>query len=619
MANLISHNAIAKLGKDSDITGLVFQVLDVTNSQSSAGRPQIRVKLSDGTKRLDTVFGPCLKDMVDNGEFEETGVIRIKQAQLNENAHGSLVMILLEAEVVSRSLGAVIGNPSTAPAASAAVKAEASNKSKAPAAPVAEQTPIAKKPRLSDESRPSPSTSTRLASSRRVQPIESLNPYFDKWTIKARVTSKGDLRSYKNARGEGQVFSVELTDEQGTQIQATMFREAADKFFELLQLNKVYYITGGKLRMANRNFTNVNNQYEMTLGETSIIEECEDAECVAVPKAVYHLVPIPELGLHLPAPDAANTYAKLVDVLGVVTSVGNLDEITRKSDGKSLPKRDVTIADSSAKTVTVTLWNKLAEEFEGDVNSVIAIRGVRPSDFNGISLSTVTKSQVILSPDCQEAVALREWWEAEGGTAHLEPLSAGMAMGGGAQGRGARSAPAVRKSLLELSQHVVTGDKPEYFNTRAVITFVKKDAPLWYNACPTDKCNKKVTDDGSGQFHCEGCQKSFPNFTRRFVTSLLASDYSGGCWLNGFHEQVQTIFHSSANELADTMAADPKQYEKRIHEALFQDLSFRVSVRKHEYNGETRQRVTIVAVQPTDPVAESHFLLQEIAKYVTVS
>lgn len=51
-----------------------------------------------------------------------------------------------------------------------------------------------------------------MGMTRRVHSLISLNPYQGSWTIKVRVTSKGSLRTYKNARGEGCVFNVELTD-----------------------------------------------------------------------------------------------------------------------------------------------------------------------------------------------------------------------------------------------------------------------------------------------------------------------------------------------------------------------------------------------------------------------
>lgn len=53
----------------------------------------------------------------------------------------------------------------------------------------------------------------RMAMTRRVHPLVSLNPYQGNWTIKVRVTSKGNMRTFKNFRGEGCVFNVELTDE----------------------------------------------------------------------------------------------------------------------------------------------------------------------------------------------------------------------------------------------------------------------------------------------------------------------------------------------------------------------------------------------------------------------
>jgi replication factor A1 len=53
-----------------------------------------------------------------------------------------------------------------------------------------------------------------------VFPIASLNPYQPRWRIRARVSLKGPMKTFQNARGEGRLFSVNLIDESG-EIKAT--------------------------------------------------------------------------------------------------------------------------------------------------------------------------------------------------------------------------------------------------------------------------------------------------------------------------------------------------------------------------------------------------------------
>ena len=42
-----------------------------------------------------------------------------------------------------------------------------------------------------------------------------LNLWQNKWTIKARVTSKGDVRTWNKSTGSGKLFSMDLMDESG--------------------------------------------------------------------------------------------------------------------------------------------------------------------------------------------------------------------------------------------------------------------------------------------------------------------------------------------------------------------------------------------------------------------
>jgi replication factor A1 len=52
------------------------------------------------------------------------------------------------------------------------------------------------------------------------------------------VTQKSNIRSWSNSRGEGTLFSMNLLDESG-EIKATAFKEQVDKFYEMIEVNKV--------------------------------------------------------------------------------------------------------------------------------------------------------------------------------------------------------------------------------------------------------------------------------------------------------------------------------------------------------------------------------------------
>ena len=57
-------------------------------------------------------------------------------------------------------------------------------------------------------------------------PIAALNQFCTDFTIKARIVKKS-LRYWKNAKGEGDILSLDLIDREGTMITATAFKEVA--------------------------------------------------------------------------------------------------------------------------------------------------------------------------------------------------------------------------------------------------------------------------------------------------------------------------------------------------------------------------------------------------------
>lgn len=59
----------------------------------------------------------------------------------------------------------------------------------------------------------------------------------------------------------------------------------------ILQVDKVYFITKAQLKTANKQYSNLPNDYEMTLGNESVIQECVDASD-DIPAVKYDFVPI---------------------------------------------------------------------------------------------------------------------------------------------------------------------------------------------------------------------------------------------------------------------------------------------------------------------------------------
>lgn len=115
-----------------------------------------------------------------------------------------------------------------------------------------------------------PSTS---AAHPHLYPIESLSPYAHKWTIRARCTSKGDIKTWHNQRGEGKLFSVNLLDETG-EIRATGFNDAVDRLYDLFQEGTVYYISAPcRVTIAKKQFSNLANDYELQFERDTEVEK----------------------------------------------------------------------------------------------------------------------------------------------------------------------------------------------------------------------------------------------------------------------------------------------------------------------------------------------------------
>lgn len=446
-------------------------------------------------------------------------------------------------------------------------------------------------------------------------PIKGLNPYQNRWTIKARITHKSDMRPFNNARGQSFLFSVDLLDAFGGEIRCTFFGEAATQWNDQIEAGQVFLIGRGSVKYANKRFSTLKNDYEISLDKNALIQPTEDDP--SIPFYKFNFVDIADLGGH--AKD------ETIDILGAVLESGAIQDI-RTQAGNELQKRVVKVGDSSNAQVEVTLWGEQAAQWSGDRGLVVLFKGVKISDYNQRSLTVLRTSKLEFEPRIPEADRVREWFETAG-QGEVASMSRNDFKGRGGGGEGGfgggdkRPWDETRKSFAAVKQVAFGGQESVYFSVRATVTEIKhsRDHPPWYEACPTEKCNKKVTSVG-GAYHCTKCGATHDHYKPRYVLSLNANDHSGSSWLTCFNDTASDVLNGTTADDLLEMLSRPQgesQYEDVFQKALFKSYNLRVRATQSEYEGENKVKLSVVKVIPMDYAKESKFLINSIAKYIT--
>ncbi|XP_059188007.1 replication protein A 70 kDa DNA-binding subunit isoform X1 [Centropristis striata] len=594
----LSEGAIEALSSGNGGNDAVLQLVNIRKIDGGSGPARFRVMMSDGLHTLSSfMLSTQLNFMAEENKLLPNCICILKKHVTNILKDGRRVVIILEIEVIkpAEDVAGKIGDPTPYTDGQSKVPQSAPN--------TENRAPLQQQNRLNESANrgfnrdfgkkaPSAMPSTPGGSSK-VVPIASLNPYQSKWTIRARVTNKSSIRTWSNSRGDGKLFSMEIVDESG-EIRVTGFNQEVDKFFSLIEVGKVYYVSKASLKIANKQYTSVKNDYEMTLnGESSIIP-CEDS--CDVPMVQCDFVSIGDL--------ENRDKDAIVDVIGVCKSCDEVTRLTTKTN-REVSKRTVSLMDMSGKLVSVTLWGEEAEKFEGSGQPIVAIKGAKLSDFGGRSLSASFSSTLMINPDIPEAYKLRGWYDKEGHAMDGQSLTEVKGSGGG---------PTNWKTLSDVkTEHLGHGDKADYYTCIATIVYLRKENCL-YQACPSQECNKKVVDQQNGMYRCEKCDKEFPNFKYRLILSANIADYADNQWVTCFQESAEAILGQNAAYLGQLKDSNETAFDEVFQQANFNTFVFRSRVKLETYNDESRIKATVMEVKPVDHKDYSKRLIMNIRK-----
>lgn len=625
MAASLTANAIAAVnGGDLNLKPVV-QVLEVKMISASQERCQMLV--SDGAATQQALLATQLSELVKTGKVKKGSVVQLLE-YISSNVQGRRIIIVLNMQTVIIECE-IIGNPNLPPeAASNPPQVSLNNNSgnvrgtslNGPRIISSSTTNSGNNvqsfhPTVQPSYKPPPNYKNRGAIMKneapaRIIPIAALNPYQGRWAIKARVTAKGDLRRYNNARGDGKVFSFDLLDSDGGEIRATCFNAVVDRFYEVVEVGKVYVISKGSLKPARRNFNHLNNEWEIFLEATSTVELCPD-EDNSIPTQQFNFRPISEIE------NAENN--SIVDIIGMVTSVNPSVTILRKN-GMETQRRILNLKDASGRSVELTLWGEfcnregrqLQEMLDSGVFPVLAVKAGKVNDFSGKSVGTISATQLFINPNSPEAHSLIEWFDGGGKNAASQSISRDVMP--------AFSLNEIRKTVSQIKDEGLgRGDKPDWVTVKATISFIKTDT-FCYTACPLmigdRRCSKKVTRLASGNWFCDRCDKEFEECDYRYLLQAQVQDHMGLTWVTAFQESGEEILGCSAKELymLKYEEHDDARFEEIIRHSLFQQYVFKLKIKEEIYGDEQRVKITVIKAEKVNPSTESRYLLNLISK-----
>lgn len=601
MEHRLTAGAVERILNNQQVDKPVLQVLNFKPISSNTA-DRYRLLLSDGIQcHTYAMLGTQLNGMITNNEIDKFAVVQLDKYMCNVVSPDKKVLIVLDLTVIAKgsTVNYKLGNPVIP------------NSAGAPSAPSAGSADVGvNRPQFQQNgghdqsSTVPPYGRTAYPASTNdvvVVPIASLTPYQNRWTIRARITNKSNIRTWSNSKGEGKLFSLDLLDESG-EIRATAFNAECDRLYDIVEANKVYYISRAVIKNVKPgySFSSIKNDFEMSFIPETTITPCDDVT-TNIPTLQFNFVPISRL--------QEVSKDSVIDVIGICKSTADIQTVTRRTTNQELKKRDVSLVDRSGTEVSLTLWGDQAEKFDGSDSPVVAVKGARVSDFSGVSLSLISSSMLQVNPDIPESHALLGWYSKEGSLLQTRSLSTrtGGAMGGNANWKTLGQAKA---------ENLGHGDKPDYYSVKACVSIVRKENCL-YKACPSENCNKKVVDLENGYYRCEKCARETTDFKWRLLISANLTDFSDGQWVTCFGKEAELLIGASAEDLGEMYSKSSKEdsrYEDILNEVPFKPFIFRLRTKMEVYNDESRLKTSVMSVAPVNCVEYTQKLLKDIAE-----
>jgi len=513
------------------------------------------------------------------------------------------MIIVLQLEIVDTKVKEIIGNPGHI---SNLEKSEANNvplqktlnSNSVKNKPIDEPLPVPVKPAASRDiqpqslfpsaqlTRPNPNSSiiSKMNDNQRVMPVSALNNYSTNWSVIGRIVTKSTIKTYPGKKSvPGQLFSITLRGQDGSEIRGTFFNESAEKWYNELLINEVYHVSGGKINPKNSMYNKLAHDYEIIFDDQSIFEHIEDNGNIS--KFSFNFIKL----------SAIDSYPKdsTIDVIGIVCSQGPVS-LQNTKKGTTIPKKVIEICDDTGYKIEITFWGDAAENISLTNGCAIAISETRVTEYRGKSLSVSIGSRIEIDPPLPHTAQLKAWWQSQGGSVtNLQTLSNSIDA----------NTPILPLSAIN-EQNLGYSANGDYIVAYVTLTDLVSTKKFVYPACPNPDCKQKgLSLNADGSYFCQRCNSTTHEPKFKFNFTIKISDFSGTTIANVVAQDAigEFIFGMKVDELTQQTAnLSESDIRSFINPFLFKNIKLKLRAKTDSFNGENKVKLTVISIQNID-------------------
>ena len=439
-------------------------------------------------------------------------------------------------------------------------------------------------------------------------PLKQLTTFSRDFVIFVRVLKKSEIKLFEtrnngisNSNSQGKLFYFIVLDKEDNEMQCTCFNKAADKFFNVIEEDKLYEIKGGYVKINDRKFTRNKSDYKIVLEENSVITKKMDNGLIKQkPMNITLIKDIQKLKLYT-----------VIDLCAIVLDVG--EKMMKNTRNGNQPLKKITIGDISQYKIELSLW-RMHSQWEVQKGDILLLHNVKVGEFKGRNVSTFDDTSIKINPsnsyECVkklEEFLKNKKFNLENYFLELENINEIRAQKAKELEESTFCTVHIRDVLEYLDD---IDDVINISKISATVTQIMHNEKNFYMGCNDRNCKRKLILEENNEFFCPNCRRKTKNPNYYYTLSLRVKDASCEQWIDIFGKTAENVMQYTAEEYKDILKRGEEEKLKEISERIeFKDFNFWVKPKLQMFNMSSKKKLYAYRIEPVDKKCETYKLV----------